>query len=330
MERDIYFEEAYGKLYEEVEKGKLKIFQFKCEWGVVRHLFIQRKIPISLGEETLYDIITPYGYGGPIVECETKEAGQKLIQCFEENFYTYCVKENIVCEFIRFHPLISNEKYFKQIYDVQAIRKTLGTHLAKYEDPVQEEFSKSCRKSIRQALRKGVTYEIIKKPDDLKVFMKIYYNTMERNGALDYYYFNEQYFENCIKYFKENIVLIKAIYEGKVIAAGVYFTYGKVIHVHLSGTLKEYLHLSPAYILRYAITKWGKENGYKLIHHGGGRSNSEEDALYRFKKQFAKHTSFDFYVGRKIWLPELYQRLCEAVQTDTQSDFFPAYRKERD
>ena len=66
------------------------------------------------------------------------------------------MKNNIVSEFIRFHPICQNALDFKEIYNATCIRKTLGTNLEKYDNPIQEEFSKSCRKNIRQALNKGI------------------------------------------------------------------------------------------------------------------------------------------------------------------------------
>ena len=115
---------------------------------------------------------------------------------------------------------------------------------------------------------------------------------------------------------------------GKTIAAGLYFIYNDVIHIHLSGTLTEYLYLSPAYILRYAVTLWGIENGYKIIHHGGGRSNAEDYSLYTFKRNFAKVYDVDFYIGKKIWNEEVYDKLCEMKNITEKDGFFPAYRKE--
>lgn len=149
---------------------------------------------------------------------------------------------------------------------------------------------------------------------------------MDRNNAANYYYFDDDYFKNCLKYFKENTILIEAIFQNKVIAAGIYFTYNKIIHVHLSGALSEYLYLSPAYVLRYAVTLWGKDKGYELIHHGGGRSNSREDKLFSFKKQFAQNTEFEFGVGRNIWNEDIYNRLCSSMSIDLNCDYFPAYR----
>src|SRR5699024_5223462 len=107
---------------------------------------------------------------------------------------------------------------------------------------------------------------------------------------------------------------------------GFYFIYENIIHIHLSGTLSEYLHLSPAYILRYGVTEWGKENGYSLIHHGGGRTNDVKDSLYTFKKQFGNNTDFKFHIGKKIWDEKIYNQLCSLRGNSTKNSNFPAYR----
>ena len=326
MYRDIYFDKNYGKLYEHVENGKAKIFEYEDENGKVSNQFIIREIPIKVNENSYYDIITPYGYGGPIID---KCIGDKenLIINYEKAFRKYCEKKCIISEFIRFHPLENNAMDFKEIYKPQCIRKTVGTNLKDYKNPEKEEFSKSCRKNIRQALNKGVTYKVIRNPDNLQEFKEIYYSTMDRNKATDYYYFDDEYFSKILKYFKDNILLVQAIFQKKVIASGLYFIYGKTIHIHLSGTLNDFLYLSPAYILRYSVTLWGKENGYEIVHHGGGRSNSEEDSLYKFKKQFGINTQFDFYIGKKIWNKKIFDKLCEYKSVERNEEFFPAYRK---
>ena len=125
--------------------------------------------------------------------------------------------------------------------------------------------------------------------------------------------------------FGQQLLLAEAVLNDKTIAAGLYFAYGKTVHIHLSGTLSEYLHLSPAYILRYGITLWAKEHGFELIHHGGGRSNAEDDKLYAFKRQFAQKTKFDFFVGKRIWNAAAYEELCRLANAP-ESDYFPAYR----
>lgn len=328
MGLDIYFEQNYPKLYEKIENGVAKKFEYEDKNGKIFNQFILREIPIKIKDNKYYDIVTPYGYGGPVIEKCVGNKKNELLKKYASKFKEYCIKNNIISEFVRFHPIINNAKDFKIMYNAQCIRKTLGTNLKDFEDPVISEFSKSCRKNIRQAIKKGITYKVIKNPNDLSEFKKVYYSTMDRNNATDYYYFDDDYFNYILKYFNDNIILVEALFEEKIIACGLYFIYNKVIHIHLSGTLSKYLYLSPAYILRYGVTLWGKENGYELIHHGGGRSNSEEDSLFKFKKQFAKNTEFDFFVGKKVWNQEIYDKLCEIKKVDNKEEYFPAYRKD--
>lgn len=329
MHDDIYFDKNYALLYENIEGGKATEYRFSCNIGSVKNIFMTRRISVSSNCGEWFDIVTPYGYGGPIITQLNKGCEKSaLVSEYKSAFSEFCFKNNIVSEFVRFHPIINNALDFESIYGCNKIRKTVGTDLVTYSNPIEEEFSKSCRKNIRQAINKGVSWRVVEKPslENLQVFKVIYYSTMTRNAAADFYYFDDDYFDRCMKYFADNMLFVEALYEGKTIAAGLYFIYGKVIHIHLSGTLTEYLYLSPAYVLRYAVTLWGQEHKYKLIHHGGGRTNSADDSLYKFKKQFGEHTEFDFYIGKKIWNANAYQMLCQELGTNSESDFFPAYR----
>lgn len=320
MHKDIYFHDDFGKLYEEIDGGKQEVFHYQNNEGKIKHQFIKRKIEQGITDQTLFDITSPYGYGGPIIVEGT--SSKQLIEGFYNEFEKYCKQENIVSEFVRFHPIANNENQFKSIYDIQTLRKTVATELKPEEDIMLDQFSKSCRKKIRKALKQGVEYRITEAPESPANFTDVYYSTMDRNKASDYYYFSEDYFNKCIKYFKDNVVLVEALYEEKVIAAGFYFVANGIIHTHLSGTLTEYLELSPAYILRYAIALWGQDNNYKLIHHGGGTTNSENDGLFAFKKRFGNKL-FDFSIGKKIWNEEIYDKLTEGKNNN---GFFPLYR----
>lgn len=324
-QKDIYFEIPYAKLYTKIEGGEPLKFEFENSLGKVSNLVLKRPIPGERGEGW-FDLISPYGYGGPIIEYISDEKlKNELVLAFAESFKQFCHDNKIVSEFVRFHPIVSNGPDFASVYKSEYMRKTLGTNLAAYDDPFTAEFSKSCRKTVRQALNKGVTYRVTQSPSNIDSFKSVYYATMDRNEAPEYYYFGDDYFNSVLMDFKEQVLLVEALYEEKVIAAGLYFLSNGTIHVHLSGTDTEYLHLSPAYVLKYATVCWGKENGYNLIHYGGGRSNSPEDPLYLFKRKFAVNTDFDFYIGRKIWNEEKYEEL--TVDADKTSSFFPLYRK---
>lgn len=324
---DIYFDEKYGKLYERIENGECVTWTYSGSAGRISHMFIKREIPFLVDNIRYYDIITPYGYGGPyIVEIYEGHTATELLEGFSTAFGQYCQDEKIVSEFVRFYPLSNNGIDFKNIYDSKLNRYTLGTNLEAYDDPVQMEFSKSCRKTIRQVLSKGVTFRVERGEEHLANFIKIYYANMVRKEAADFYFFSETYFQELYHSFQDNILFAEAIYEDRIIAAGLYFLSNGVIHAHLSGTDTDYLSLSPAYILKYGTAVWGKENGYKCIHYGGGTSSSKEDPLYIFKKKFAANTEFPFYIGKKVWNQEVYDKLCALRGCRAENGYFPAYR----
>src|SRR5690625_3495423 len=322
---DIYFDPKYGKLNESIENGESIVYKHKSSLGLIHHMFIKREIPIKINNEVYYDIVTSYGYGGPIIlESENKKL---LIEEFEMEFGKYCDEHNIISEFIRFHPIYKNNIDFQGIYDTTYLREKVVTNL-KDEEPINKEFSKCTSKTLRRILREGIEYDVIDNPKDLSIFTNIYYSTMDRNKADNYYYFEEEYFENCLKHFKENILLVNILLDNKIIASSLNFKSNDLLHVHLSGSLSEYLSYSPAYITKYATVKWAKENNYKYIHYGGGTSNSIEDSLYKFKKKFGKNTNFQYYNGKKIWNDKVYKQLCEERNVRIDTEFFPAYRFE--
>lgn len=323
---DIYFRPEYALLGSLIDGGTPESFAFDSEYGSVVYHFIKRQIPQSINDEIYFDIITPYGYGGPCVNPLSPDKRTALVEGFCNAFSEYCLDNNIVSEFVRFHPVYNNAEDFKNHYDVTAIRKTVGTDLAS-EDPVKSEFNKSCRKNIRKALKSGITYRVTRSPESIDGFLDIYYSTMDRDKASEYYYFDKNYFDKLLALFKNDLIYTEAFFDGKIIAASICFVSDDNVHIHLSGTLSEYLYLSPAYILRYAVVEWGKKNSMKRVHHGGGVSNSPGDSLYLFKKQFGINIDYDFYVGKMIRNRKVYDMLCEITGNSSDCEFFPAYRK---
>lgn len=324
MYPDIYFARDFAKVYEEVEGGKAYHLKTATANGVIENNVILREIPSNLAGGPYYDLTTPYGYGGPLIT-ELKGKKEALIKDYQQMMEEFVCRHKVVSEFVRFHPLVKNQQDFKSIYPIQASSMTVATRISK-EDTFSQQFSRSARKTVRKALRKGVSYRIVKGPDDIAEFKAIYFATMDRNQADDFYYFDESYFEKLAAEFKEHLLLIEISYEKKVVAAALYFVYGDIIQAHLSGTLTDYLWLSPAYLIRYAVTQWAQKHRIKWIHQGGGRTNSKEDPLYRFKKRFSQTTDPIFFVGKKIWNNAIYQQLLAEKTVDESSDFFPLYR----
>ncbi|WP_379945969.1 GNAT family N-acetyltransferase [Enterococcus devriesei] len=279
-------------------------------------------------DKVWYDIATPYGYGGPLIENLTNQSNKgELVSAYEQAFQEYTKKNDIVSEFIRFHPIIKNAEDFKTVYELKVDRKTFGTDLTNV-DPFLHDFSKSARKEIRKLTKNYPLYfEYDEHPKHLEDFIEIYYSTMSRNVASDEYYFDDDYFCRIIRYFPDNLITVKVFLEEKLIGMGLYFRYGNYLHAHLSGTLNEYLKYSPAYILKQAFVEYGVSHGYKLIHYGGGKTSAVDDSLAKFKQKFGRSTTFNFITGKRIWNDKIYKKLNEFVGIEELGDFFPAYRQ---
>lgn len=327
---DIYFHPDYARVHEAVEKGTAVQFLHTSRFGAVSYVFIKRVIDAAIsGGELHYDIVSPYGYGGPIVlECPDPEARPALLESFMADFSAYCSGNRIVSEFVRFHPIEANHLGLDAYYEISSSKRTLATNLIDYGDPFLAEFSKRCRKIVDKCRSFGMEFVIDSQESSLKSFLDIYASTMNRNNALEYYYFDDCYFKNLLSLFPQNAFVATVLFEGKPIAGGLYLNFGQYVHAHLSGTLAEYIHLSPAYLLKAEVVRWAQARGYQFVHHGGGYTNSESDGLFKFKKSFSQNTEFDFYVGKRIWNQEAYRELTQANQEAAggNPDFFPAYR----
>lgn len=321
---DIYFEKAYSELSQIIENGVSEYYIYEDMNGKITYSFIKRKIPFT---ENHYDITTPYGYGGPIIRAINGDK-KDLINSFEVHFSKYCQFNNIIAEFIRFHPIIKNYDDFRDVYDLKYMRKTIGTNLRNSNNPELDEFSKSTKKVVRRSYKNNITWDIIKKPENLDHFISLYFETMERNNADDYYYFSKNYFLTMLNLISDNVVNINLYHNGQCVTSGLYFIYKDLMHAHLSATKSEFLDLGTAYVLKDIAVKWAKANGYSLVHYGGGTTNDENDPLLFFKKRFSKSTDFDFYIGTKIHNTEKYNDLVEKTGTNNSS-FFPKYRTKK-
>lgn len=326
---DIYFNKSYGALYEKTENGSCETFEFRNSLGMVRHMFVKREIPIALeGVTSYYDLITPYGYGGPIMDAVNDSVKQKLATDFIHAFGDYCSSGNIVSEFIRFHPVLNNVADFIGSYDTVFMRNTIQTRLMATEDPLMSEYSASVRRDIRKGLKRGVEYKVIVNPDNLDRFRDLYFQTMKRNNADEYYYFDEDYFTQCLRLLGPQLVIVEVTWQGTLVAMSLNFVSNDLLHVHLTGSLEEYHHLYAPNILQYALMEWGMQNGIQLIHHGGGRTNETDDKLYLYKKKYGKGEELEFHIGKKIWNQEIYTKLCQKAGVKEEGSFFPAYRLE--
>lgn len=320
---DIYFKEEYAKLYKETEKGEVENFCFENELGKVLFIYIKREV--ILDNIKYYDIATPYGYGGPLIQnCKDKNT-DKLISLFWEKFLEYAFLNKIICSFVRFHPIEKNYDYCRDIMELERISSTVCIDLNS-EEQIWSDISSKCRNIIRKAIKNNVMViedENLKKIND---FQNLYYDTMKKNNADEYYFFKEEFFEQ-LKFLKEKeITHFYALHEDKIISSILVLMGDEYLHYYLSANSQEGYLLNANSLLLYEIAKYGLKRGYKYFHLGGGYGG-DDSPLFKFKSSFHKNHTLSFYIGKKIFNQKIYDELCQKAGIDNRSlNYFPLYR----
>ena len=109
--QDIYFYPEYVGMHKFIKGTKSLLFAFKEEENIWLHPFLLHPIDSDafslIGGPLWFDIESAYGYGGPLSNTEDKD----FLDNANEQFSEWCMENNVVAEFVRFHPIIENEKW---------------------------------------------------------------------------------------------------------------------------------------------------------------------------------------------------------------------------
>jgi len=321
LSNDIYYQNAYSTLYA-IDDGEL--FTFAYEQGDKKIIFssIKRVIKSVAGvtiDQEYYDLETPYGYGGPLTNCY--EEGFLI-----DGFAAYrqeCIAQNIVCEFIRFHPFnlfCQHAKFFD--FHAQE-RQVVMVDLSLTTDERWAQYSKNTRNILRKTKKKLTK---LKQEGSLDAFCKLYQLTMDKNNASDFFYFQSEYFEQLSNI--DGVELLSVELESSTVSTG-FFMHGKDIsHYHLSANNSDYFKENGNYALLDFAFEQAKEHGCKWMMLGGGRTSDENDSLFKFKSKFSNQ-SLPFFIGGLTFLPEIRTKLNTIWQKespDSQLKLFQLYR----
>ena len=263
-----------------------------------------------------FDFTSPYGYGGWIVE------GEDYAPLFLK-YEKWCLDNNIICEFVRFHPLIENQKYCLDSYNVIPLGQVISLDLSDY-DTMWANMSSRNRNKIKKAMNFGVKVSIGGK-EKLDSFIKIYEETMTRDNAEDYYFFKRDYYDCLFDELKDEICIFNSELDGKELSDCIIFKVNDRLSYHLAGSTRTSGNIYETNLLIYEVAKWGCEHGCRSLILVGG-VGSAEDNLYRFKKGFDDKHSYQFYIGKKMYNQEVYDYLISRRSDIHNMNYFPAYR----
>ncbi|MEG2688010.1 MAG: GNAT family N-acetyltransferase [Clostridia bacterium] len=330
---DIYYAFDYLQAFKIHGDGEPILFFYKdnsisaINAVMLRDIAVDKNFKNELEVGKVFDLATPYGYGGWLIEGDVNELS---LANLDVEYSNLCAENNIVSEFVRFHPLLQNAHIVDKMYKVVDLGNTIAIDLTNKDD-IWDNISSKNRNVIRKAIKSGVT---IKKSNDKEIydcFKTIYNATMDRDCAEEYYYFEDAFYDCVRQSLKDNAIMYYAYMDKKVVGTAIIMFYGSFVHYHLSGAMREYMSYAPMNLLLYQVACDFCELGYKKFHLGGGVGSDSNSGLYKFKESFNKKGTNRFSIGKKIFDQERYDKLIEIRKKDGKnfdetSTFFPQYR----
>ncbi len=320
---DVYWLSGYVKAFQVHGDGEplLIYFEDKSTRGInvvmKRDIAQDERYKGILEENRYFDFSTPYGYGGWIIE------GYDTHELFRA-YQRWAVNNEIISEFVRFHPMIKNHETCEVFYEVVQLGEVVHMDLDSPESVWMNICSKN-RNMIRKAIKNEINIYNGRFPEIYDKFRTIYNATMDKDNADKYYYFDKVFYESIMNDLAHNAQVFWAEKEGEVIAASIMLSANGKMNYHLSGSIKEFSSLAPTNLLLYQAALWGSLNGYKTLYLGGG-VGSGEDNLFKFKKSFYKGALNRFYIGKKIYDQKKYCELVDIRKINENNAFFPLYR----
>ena len=322
-EYDVYWLSGYVKAFKIHGDGDPLLFYY--EGSAARGINVVMKRDVAkneifkgkIEEGKFFDFSTPYGYGGWLIERENTE---ELFKAYEN----WLLKNEIISEFVRFHPMVKNHDASRLFYEVIQLGEVVHMDLSSPEDIWNNIISKN-RNMIRKATKNGIEIYNGRFPEIYRKFRTVYNETMDKDGANEYYYFSPDFYTSLLEDLPQNAQVFWAEKEGQVIAASIMLAANGRMNYHLSGSLREFSSLAPTNLLLYKAALWGCSNGYRTLYLGGG-VGSGEDSLFKFKRAFYREPLNHFYIGQRIYDQEKYDELLSLRNKIDNPGYFPKYR----
>ncbi len=327
---DFYHLPSYHKIAEEGGEGKAVLFSYEKDgYHIALPLMIRslKSVDELSGANGFYDASSVYGYAGPV--SSHSSIPDEIVKDFQSSLQSELKNMNVITVFSRLHPFIPQNFIIENTGSVSNIGITISVDLSLPVEEQRSQYSKGHKSGVNKLRRLGAECIIDTEYKYLDEFLALYYETMNRVNATDYYYFTREHFENLVNKLEANVYLFICLLEGEVICGGIYIECNGIVQSYLGGMFSKYRDIAPRKLEKDTVRLWAAENKFKTFHLGGG-VGAQKDSLFEFKSGFSK-IRHDFNVWKWVIDKEKYIELCNNRDIDIKSDlynesFFPAYR----
>ena len=273
----------------------------------------------------LFDATSVYGYAGPISKNITINFDNRL---FRKELNDFFIENHIISVFSRLNPFLPYQNIILSgLGEIKIKGDVVMIDLNKSLKVQRQQYQRRIKSHINSA-RKLCTIRKAETTEDIKAFIDLYYENMNRVEAKESYFFSETYFYKFMNMDNCEIEILMASFNetNDIISAAMFVKTKNIIQYHLSGTKTEFINVAAIKLLIDEMRIEATKENYKVFNLGGGL-NSKDDSLLRFKKSFSKIVK-EFSVWQYVVSENIYKDLVKFSESD-DLDFFPGYRSHR-
>jgi len=306
---DVYYSRGYAGASAVLAEGTPVLLHLAGRGGDVLFPCLVREEP--------HDVVTPYGYGGPL-----GVGRNPPIDDFANAYEAWCHGRGIVTSFVVHHPLFATQALSGRLgFHRVALGGTVAWPLA--EPELEARMHKHHRRMVRRAEARGLSASADAAPEALSGFVALYEAAMRRLDAAPFYLFPPAYWEAMQREVALTLVEVRDP-EGGLVAGVLGMGEPPWLHYHLGAAAEAARGTGASHLALLTLAQAGKDGGYDTLHLGGG-VGGRADSLLEFKLRFAPDGLIGSELGKAVHDVAAYARLTGEDSVDWES-FFPAYR----
>lgn len=317
----------YCKCYENETDDEPYCCHYFDGSGRIIYAFFKRRITEPSLDQPYFDIISPYGFGGPIYSGDPMKKSQ-VFHKFNELFREYCDLEGIVSEFIRIDPLMNDQiKSYKKFYDVRLDNYNIYGSTTGTDEEIFLNIKKKNRYGVRRGLEEGLNVKVSKTNQEIRQFGDLYRETMHRHHQTGFLNFSQTFFTKLFSCMTDRVYLFNCYKDDLLLASSVFLSDKCMLHYFLAANRRTPKTHYASHIIIYQAALWARDNGFKELHLGGGAAS-----LTQFKRSMMP-LKVPYYVATRITNRDVYQKLVEKGLAEYKINpaptgfFFPEYRR---
>jgi hypothetical protein len=265
---------------------------------------------VDIEGQLITDIQSPYGSGGILATCDETSFRSAAVDAFS----AWALEAGVVVEFLRLHPLLQGQEAYVQ--EIWPNRPTVEVVL---NQRLIDGYSSRKRSYLRRELDLGPELRELHGIEGLEAFRKLYEENMRVVGASPEYLFPDAYFQLLFE--STSARLWGLVYPGPSGLLATAMTLENdssgIVEYHLGASRRQHGRRAMELLLHQVGQKYA-DLGFTTYFLGGGRSDSPDDSLLRFKRSFSEKERL-YLIGRNVYRPDVYFGLPGAPERKEES-----------